>query len=59
MYTSLFLLFVHIMAIVVWSLMAYISETKTMRNLNVACSVIWGLCAIGDIVQMIQMSSMY
>lgn len=59
MYTSLFLLFVHIMAIVVWSLMAYISETKTMRNLNIACSAIWTLCAIVDIVQMIQMSSMY
>lgn len=59
MYTSLFLLFVHIMAIVVWSLMAYISEAKTMRNLNIACSTIWTLCAVGDIVQMIQMSSMY
>lgn len=59
MYLTLFLLFVHIVAIVVWGLMAYISETKIMRNLNVACSVIWGLCAVGDIVQMIQMSSMY
>ena len=59
MHTSLFLLFVHVMAIVVWSLMAYISETKTMRNLNIACSVIWTLCVVGDIIEMIQMSSMY
>ena len=56
MYTTLFLFFVHILAIVVWSLMAYISETKIMKNLNIACSVIWGLCAIGDIIQMVQMS---
>lgn len=56
MYLTLFLLFVHIMAIVVWGLMAYISETKIMRNFNIACSVIWSLCAIGDFVKIIQMT---
>ena len=56
MYTILFLFFVHIMAIVVWGLMAYISETKTMRNLNIACSIIWGLLAILDIVRAIQLT---
>ena len=54
MYTMLFLLFIHITAIVVWGLMAYISETKKMRNLNIACSVIWGLLAISDVVRAIQ-----
>lgn len=56
MYALLFLLFVHILAIVVWSLMAYISETKIIRNLNIACSVIWTLCAVGDVIQMVQIS---
>ena len=56
MYTTLFLFFVHILAVVVWGLMAYISETKVMRNLNITCSVIWGLLAILDVVRAIQLT---
>ena len=56
MYLTLFLFFVHLLAIVIWALIAYISETKVMRNLNIAASIIWALCAVGDIARMIEMS---